>query len=154
MPHVDAKWRRLQAKPRMKTFRISPDPARCEVVEVRILPTARAMQAAFQIYEHRELGPTDHLVAGRCQSWHCKYSGRALLRPGQVVARIYFCASELQRKPNEISAHEVGHAAMAYARWLGVNLTRMAGEEVMVHALGRMVAQVNRILYAAGVFKA
>jgi hypothetical protein len=152
-PHVDAKWKRLQAKPRMKTFRIYPDPARREVVEVRILPTARAMQAAFQIYEHRDsLAPNDHLVMGRCQSWHCKYSGRALLRPGLVVARIYYSAADLQQNPSEISSHEAGHAAMAYARWLGVDLSRMQGEEVMVHALGRLVSQVNRVLFAAGVW--
>jgi hypothetical protein len=153
--HIDSKWKRLQTKPRMKTFRISPDPSRCEVVEVRILPTARAMQAAFQIYEHRDcLAATDHLVQGRCQSWHCNFSGRALLRPGLVVARIYYSVADLRKKPSEISSHEVGHAAMAYARWLGIDLSRMKGEEVMVHALGRMVAQVNRILYAAGAFKA
>lgn len=33
------------------------------------------------------------------------------------------------------------------------NLHYMEGEEVMCYALGRLVAQVNRICYAAGAFK-
>lgn len=152
--HIPQKWKRLPPKPIMRTFRIKPDFGRAEVVEVRVFRDVRAMHSAWMIYEHRTKLETDHpLVEGRCQSWHNKIGGAGLLRPGLVVARIYLNAKSCRERCVEIMAHEAMHAAMAYARWLKIDLSTMEGEEIMVHAAGRLVFQTNNKLVAAGVWR-
>jgi hypothetical protein len=152
--HIPTKWKQLYTKPIMRTFRIKPDFGRAEVVEVRVFRNVRAMHAAWLHYENRTETTTEHpLVEGRCQSWYSKTTGRTMLRPGLVVARVYLNAKSLRVRCVEIMAHEAMHAAMAYARRLKIDLDLMEGEEVMVHAAGRLVFQTNNVLYAAGVWR-
>jgi hypothetical protein len=154
-PKMRKDWNRLPPNPPLRTYRIKPDPSRCEVVEVMVTRTPKAMQRVYERREGRKRKADAHLVMGRCDSWHRNYgpSHVSRLHSGLVVARMYFNARDLRKKPSEISSHEAGHAAMAYARWLRVNLDWMAGEEIMVHALGRLVCQTNVVLYAAGVWR-
>lgn len=65
-------------------------------------------------------------------------------------ARMFLNVKDLKARPSEIVAHECGHAAMAWARLQRANLRQMLGEEVMCYALGRLVAQVNRVCFASG----
>ena len=89
---------------------------------------------------------------GLVRSWHNKIDKRPVIRPGMLVARVYLNVADLREKPSEIVAHEATHAGMAWARMRRANLHRMVGEEVLCHATGRMVAQLNRALYAAKVW--
>ena len=90
---------------------------------------------------------------GLVRSWHSKITGRPAVRPGGVIARVYLNRRDLRDKPSEIVSHECTHAGMAWARFNRVSLGRMAGEEVLCYAVGKMVAQVNRIGYAEGVWR-
>ena len=68
---------------------------------------------------------------------------RLLIQSGQ---RHYSEMLSPESLPSERYLHVFRQACAA-------NLQRMAGEEVMCYALGRIVAQVNRVCYAAGAFK-
>lgn len=136
-----------------RLYRVRPDPALPFVVEVRIARNRQRM--------HEEIGRCDGEAAirdlevdcmGMVRSYYSKVDGRPVIRPGGLVGRMFLNRDDLRRKPGEIVSHECGHAAMAWARLQGANLSRMAGEEVMCYALGRLVAQVNRVCYAAGAF--
>jgi hypothetical protein len=136
-----------------RLFRVKPDRSRPFVVEVRIARTRKRM--------HEEVGRCDGAAAirgieadcmGMVRSYCSRVTGRDVIRPGGLVARMFLNARDLRSKPGEIVSHECGHAAMAWARLQHADLSRMSGEEVMCYALGRLVAQVNRICYAAGVF--
>lgn len=76
----------------------------------------------------------------------------AKMRPNYVVGRMFLNAQDLRRKPSEIVAHECTHAAMAWARLRRANLNHMPGEEVLAHAAGLLVRQVNSVCYAANAF--
>jgi hypothetical protein len=92
-------------------------------------------------------------VAGLVRTWYGKHTRRpGVVRPGQLVARMYLNRVDLRKRPGEIVSHECGHAAMGWARFRQANLHLMDGEEVMCHALGQLVKQVNRICYAEGVW--
>lgn len=147
--------RRVHRKRRYcaRMFRVKPDPSLPFVVEVRIARTRQRM--------HEEIGRCDGEAAirgieddcmGMVRSYCSRIGGRPVIRPGGLVARMFLNRCDLRHKPGEIVSHECGHAAMAWARLQRANLAHMQGEEVMCYALGRMVAQVNRICYAAGVF--
>lgn len=130
-------------------FEVYPDPASPLVVEVRIARNLRQMYGEVKRLDGRSEG-NDYM--GLCRSWHYKITKKPAIRPRGVVARIYLNAQSLAQKPSEITSHECAHAAMAWARLRRANLNVMPGEEVMCHALGRLVAQVNRVCYAAGAF--
>lgn len=85
---------------------------------------------------------------GLVRSWHGSIDGISRIRPGGVVARMYLNRVDLQAKPGEIISHECTHAGMAWVRLQRVSLSRMEGEEVLCYAVGKMVAQVNRIGHA------
>lgn len=69
-----------------------------------------------------------------------------------IVARVYLNKRDLRCSPGEIISHECTHAGMGYARLERANLKYMRGEEVLAHAVGRMVAQLNRVCYAEKVW--
>jgi hypothetical protein len=133
-----------------RVFRITPDYRLPYRVEVRLSRTRPQM--------HREMKRLDAIVEdpmcmGLCRTWSAprlRQAGAA--RPGFLLARIYLNVKDLQSRPNEIVSHECAHAAMGWARFRQANLRRMPGEEVMCHALGRLVAQANYQLYAANAF--
>jgi len=142
-----------------RLFRIHPDPAEYPraVVEVRLCRDTRRLCDSLR-QQGWPLCDGDDDSAGLVRSGF----GRLARRPGtrwsglmhgHVVAQMWLSIRALQSRPREIVPHECGHAAMAWARWRKANLGHMPGEEVMCYALGRMVAQVNRICYAAGVFR-
>jgi hypothetical protein len=130
-------------------FEVRPDPASPLKVEVRIARTRAHMRGEMRRLDHS----TDcDDAAGLCRTWSSKITGKPAIRPRQVVARIFLNAQDLRTRPGEIVSHECAHAAMGWARLRRANLSKMEGEEVMCYALGRLVAQVNRICYAARAF--
>lgn len=145
MPHS-----RLQPA---RLFRIYPDPAEYPhaVVEVRLCRDTRRMCDSIR-HCGWQLNRGDDESAGLVKGFGRTGSGRPSMLRGRVVAQMWLSARALQHRPSEITSHECGHAAMAWARWRRANLALMPGEEVMCYALGRMVAQLNRVCYAAGVF--
>lgn len=146
------KRRDTQRHPRSfsRRFEVRPDPSSPLIVEVRIANTLRHMYGEWKRLEG-EADRNDY--AGRCQTWHDKITKRAAIRPRGVVARIYLNKQSLAGRPSEIVSHECAHAAMGWARLRRANLAHMPGEEVMCYALGRLVAQVNRVCYAAKAFE-
>jgi len=74
------------------------------------------------------------------------------IRPNGVVGHIFLNKRDLANKPSEIIAHECAHAGMAWVRLHRAKLEHMHGEEVLCHAVGRLVQQVNRVCYAAKAF--
>ena len=146
MPHS-----RLQPA---RLFRIHPDAEAYPraVVEVRLCrDTLRLCDSIRRC--GWALNPGDDESAGIVKSFDRVASGRQSMLNGRVVAQMWLSVRALQRRPGEITSHECGHAAMAWARWRRANLATMPGEEVMCYALGRLVAQLNRVCYAAGVFR-
>lgn len=143
--------RRVKVLPRSKSkrFMVHPDPGLPHRVEVRISRTRAGMLGELRRIDN--VHDADE-CAGLCRTWNRKFTGRPAIRPGMVVARMYLNAQSLNRRPSEIVSHECGHAAMGWARLRNANLRRMAGEEVMCYALGRLVSQVNRVCFASGAF--
>jgi hypothetical protein len=90
---------------------------------------------------------------GLVRHWTSKIGARHIVRPGMIIARMYLNVPDLRAKPGEIVSHECTHAGMAWARLRKANLRVMPGEEVLCYAVGRMVAQVNSIGYAMGVWQ-
>ena len=133
-----------------RVFRIHPDPLRPFVVEVRLARNRRHMrEEMLRIDGHREGVDTQGLV----RHWFSKIDrDRFAIRPRGIVARMYLNTKDLRDRPSEIVAHECTHAGMAWARLAKANLRNMSGEEVLCHAVGQMVKQVNYHLYAFGVF--
>lgn len=136
-----------------RLFRVKPDPSRPFVVEVRVSRNRQRMT--------EEIGRCDGARAvldagqdamGMVRSYYSTTKRRPVMLPGGIVARMFINVADLRNRPGEIVSHECGHAAMAWARLQRADLSRMAGEEVMCYALGRLVAQVNRVCYSAGVF--
>lgn len=133
-----------------RRFEVKPDPSLPYMVEVRIASTRAHMRGEMLRIDGYEDSPR---IEGLCRHWCGRQSGKTVARPRGMVARIYLNAQALSKRPSEITSHECGHAAMVWARFRRANLQEMEGEEVMCYALGRLVAQVNRICYAAGAFE-
>jgi hypothetical protein len=137
-----------------RLFRIYPDPDEYPqaVVEVRFCRDTRRLCDSIRQCGW-DLRHGDGESAGLVKSFGRTGSGRQSMLRGRVVAQMWLSVRALQHRPSEITSHECGHAAMAWARWRGANLGVMPGEEVMCYALGRLVAQLNRVCYASGAFK-
>lgn len=126
------------------------------MVEVRLCRDTRRLCDSIRQQGYR-LQPGDDDTAGMVKSGFGRLGRRRAdansgLRCGRVVAQMWLSVRALQHRPGEIISHECGHAAMAWARWRRANLAVMPGEEVMCYALGRLVAQLNLVCYAAGAF--
>lgn len=134
-----------------RVSRVKPDEALPFVVEVRIARTRRHMREEIRRVDHHREGVR---TQGMVRSWFRKKSGEPVTRPGQMVARMYLNAADLRNRPSEIVSHECTHAGMAWARLRRANLAEMSGEEVLCHAVGAMVKQVNRVCYAHRVWPA
>lgn len=133
-----------------RVFRIKPDESKPHVVEVRIARTRKRMHAEMlRLDGHVETEPR---CMGMVRHWHSRADGRYVVRPGMLIARMYLNVDDLRKQPSEIVSHECTHAGMAWARLNKANLRHMPGEEVLCHAVGRMVAQVNSIGYAMGIW--
>lgn len=134
-----------------RVFRIEPETGRPFVVEVRIARHRRHMREEVLRLDGQHRG-IDRDCMGMVRHWGSKIGFRLTVRPRQVIARMYLNTRDLRQRPSEIVAHECTHAGMAWARLQRANLRVMDGEEVLCHSVGRMVAQVNRICYAHGVW--
>lgn len=145
--------REIPAAHGARLFRLHPEPGRPFVVELRMSPTRRRMRDEMQRLEGRACAERDRCVMGLVRSWSNKITGRPAVRPRGVVARIYLNVVDVRRRPSEIVSHECTHAGMAWARFQRANLAQMPGEEVLAHAVGRLVKQVIRVCYAMGVFR-
>lgn len=137
-----------------RVYRVWPDPSHRCVVEVRIARDARRMRDLMNFHDGQAcFNECERNVAGLVRTWHWRRGRRsAVLRPRGLLARMYLNVRDLRGRPNEIVSHECTHAAMAYARLVGANLSVMPGEEVLAHAVGRLTKQVIRICFAAGVW--
>lgn len=147
-----AKRRRIQPSLNApaRVFRVLPDPSRPFHVEVRIARNRAQMHRE----QHRLDGVKreDPRTMGLVRHWTSRIDGRCVVRPRGLVARMYLNVRDLRAKPSEIVSHECTHAGMAWARLQKANLRVMAGEEVLCHAVGRLVAQVNRVCFASKVW--
>lgn len=136
-----------------------PDPGRpWWRVQVSVTRDNRRMRDAVRFWEgeayeaqqtemHRCAGMVVHWTRGRGRS---RGLGIAIRRG--VVARMYLNRCDLRKRPNEITTHECGHAAMAWARMQRANLRHMPGEEVMCYALGYLARDLVDGLFALRVY--
>lgn len=147
---------RTVARPRLypaRRYRVKPDPSRPFFVLLLLARDRRRMREAINWHDgSAAAADVERECMGMVRHYMSRVTGRLVVRPGQVIARMFLNVRDLRARPSEIVSHECGHAAMAWARLRGANLRRMAGEEVMCYALGRLVAQVNRICFAHGVW--
>ena len=135
--------------PPARKHRISPDPSRLYVVELHIAKDRRHMRSLA----HMAHDPLEPECMGLVRHYLTKTNRRRVCIAGGVVARMYLNRKDLRARPGDIVAHECTHAGMAWAKFRGEGLRNMRSEEVLCYATGRMVAQVNRICYAEGVWK-
>jgi hypothetical protein len=70
----------------------------------------------------------------------------------QALELLYLNAQDIRHRPSEIVAHECTHAAMAWVRVRGADLSP-SGEELLCYAAGHLARQVNRCCLAAGVWR-
>lgn len=148
---VREKVRRMPSRmPRMRIQYVKPDPNKPHRVQVLISPTPAHMHETIVRLEGGP--PVEPRVAGMVRHYTSKITGRFVVRPGHMIARMFLNVRDLRHNGAEIMSHECGHAAMAWARLRNANLKRMVGEEVMCYALGRMMQQVNHISYVMRIF--
>lgn len=137
----------MKRRPTYRVFRVHPDPRRLQCFEVRIFRTRRDMQAGWQLYENRPFEAGDENCMGRCTCYgghfRTKTHDRKVMLWRHAIGRIYYNADDLLTNPAEILSHEVTHAAMGWSRYVGADLSCMAGEEVMCYAQGLMLMWVN-----------
>lgn len=145
------KSRRLPIRaPRFRVHYVKPDPDRPHRVQVLVSACARHMHATIEALEGD--APTNPHVAGMVRHYTSKVTGRFVVRPGLIIARMFLNARDLRANPAEIISHECVHAGMAWARLQSADLSKMDGEEVMAYATGRMTRQVNYICHRMRIF--
>lgn len=130
---------------------LRPDPDMPHVVQIYLSPDRRHMRTAVWMKEADWAACPR--TAGMVRHYTSKADRRHVVRPGHIIARMFLNTADLRRHGMEIISHECAHAGMAWARLRRANLGRMAGEEVMCYATGRMAEQVNRVAQAAGVWR-
>jgi hypothetical protein len=132
--------------------RVYPDPRKPFIVEVRIARTRRHMREEMRRKDNAMGSDLDPRTQGMVRSWHHYRSGLARIRPGGLIARMYLNVSDLRARPSEIVSHEAAHAALAWGRIQRANLRHMDGEEVVCHAVGQLVRQINHHCFAQKVW--
>lgn len=135
---------------RAQVHYLRPDPDKPHRVQVFISPTRLHMRATVRFKEAEDVSCAG--TAGMVQHYSSKVTGRYVVRPGLIIARMFLNAVDLRVKPTEITTHECGHAAMAWARLRRADLSKMPGEEVMCYALGHMNRQLCNLLYRLKIF--
>ena len=135
-----------------RVFRVKPNPREPFIVEVRLARDGRRMRDLMNFHDGPELAAGRECM-GLVRTWHSPRTRRAgITRCRQLVARMYLNVRDLRDRPSEIVAHECTHAAMGYARLKRANLGYMVGEEVLAHAVGQLVRQVNAACFASEVW--
>lgn len=145
------KRQRVPVRPRATVHYVKPDPDMPHVVQLFLSPTRSHMRAT--VYQKEGDWAACQHTAGMVRHYFSKATGRYVVRPGQIIARMFLNAVDLRRNGAEIVSHECTHAGMAWSRLRRVNLRRMVGEEVLCYAVGRMTRQVNRIGHMAGIWR-
>lgn len=142
-------------EPIVRIYRLKPDPSfKLVNVEVRLFRSQIEMNMGRYAYEGRTANFSDHRTLGFCCDYYRKTGQRQpRLIWRHVVARVYMNVKDIRREPVDLPIHELGHAALAYARYRRADLKTIEGEEVACYALGRMAAQLNEILRANGAFQ-
>jgi hypothetical protein len=137
-----------------RVYRVYPDFRRPFVVELRLARDGRRMRGLMDFHDGKKLADeVERECMGLVRTWWGPRTRRAgVVRRRQMVARMYLNVRDLRAHPSEIVPHECVHAAMAWARFQRVNLNVMPGEEIMAHAAGRLVVQINRICFAEKVW--
>jgi len=97
---------------------------------------------------HRDGDPIEPACMGLVRSYVKRIGSAPATTSNGVIARMWLNRRDLNEKPSEIVAHECAHAAMVWVRLRGERLRTMRSEEVLCYAVGRLVAQVNRVCYA------
>lgn len=133
-----------------RVFRLKPDEALPFVVELRIARDRRRMREAMDFHDGTKAADAiERDCMGLVRTWHSPRLRLAgITRPRMLVARIYLNERDLRDRPSEIVAHEATHAGMGWARLRRAQLGHMPGEEVLCHAVGVLVKQINRACYA------
>lgn len=145
------KWQRLPIRmTRAQIHYIRPDPDKPHRVQVYISPTRLHMRQTVKFRSNGSEACLDTM--GMVRRYSSRIDGRSTVRPGLIVARMFLNADDLREHPSEITSHECGHAAMAWARLRRADLSEMPGEEVMCYALGHMNRQLCNLLYRIRVF--
>ena len=135
-----------------RVWRLKPDPALPYVVELRVSRNNRCMQQEQIRFGDNKPDPR---AAGSCYFWFSTTTRdeRPKLRAGLIVARILLNVHQLRDQPSELPAHECTHAGIAWARYRRADVFETGGgEEVLAYAVGRLVVQANRVLYAMNAF--
>jgi hypothetical protein len=132
-----------------RRVRVHPDPRRPFVVEVRIARNRRHMHEEIRRLDRQDEDPR---TQGMVRSWHSTLQQQPVIRPRGVIARMYLNVSDLRRRPSEIVSHECTHAGLAWGRLQRANLRRMEGEEIVCHAVGQLVRQINHHCFAQKVW--
>lgn len=130
---------------------VKPDPDMPHVVQLFLSPTPQHMRTT--VYHKEGDWAACPRTAGMVRHYTSKVTGRYVVRPGQIIARMFLNVADLRRNGMEIISHECTHAGMAWARLRRANLRRMVGEEVLCYAAGRMTRQVVNIGHMVGVWR-
>lgn len=131
-------------------FTLRPDPVMPHVVQLFISPDNRHMRKVSEFKDgHADLCAE---TMGAVRTFRNRITGKPVVRPGLVVARMFLNKRDIQARGSEIAAHECGHAAMAWARLRRADLATMDGEETMCYALGRMHRQLINLFWRIGVY--
>lgn len=141
-------------KPTVRVYRLKPDPSFPLVnVEVRLFRTRIEMNMGRYNYEGQTAQFDDHGTLGFCREFRGKIKSQGpKLWWRHTVARVYLNAKDIRREPVDLPIHELGHAALAYARYRRADLETIDGEETVCYALGRMAQRLANILHANGAY--
>lgn len=137
-------------RPRASVHYMWPDPDKPHVVQLYLSPTRPHMRVAVS---HKDGDwAACNRTAGMVRRYYSKVTGRQVVRPGMIIARMFLNVRDLRRNGMEIISHESAHSGMAWAELRKANLAVMPGEEVMAYAVGRIARQVNQICQMTGVW--
>ncbi len=149
--------RKPSPKP-ITSFRIYPERRGLHFL-VYVWPTKSAMLAHFR----REHLHADRRTVAQCSTYRrLKVDAAGRMRTSPRMGEISF---HLGRVTAEVLSHEVAHAALGWARRIGIRLSDAEGsgrtsqglvsdaEERYCYGLGRMIEQVNHQFHRRGVWK-
>lgn len=139
-------------RPQVQIFYLTPKKRHCARVEVRLTRTRADMYAALWLDGCSQMNFGDTFTLGCRKDFRKATTGKPSMGWRNTVARIYLNKQDLQYCPADTTMHELGHAAMAWARYQRADLSTNAGEEVMMYALGFMAQEITNKLSARGAF--
>ena len=140
-------------------IRVRPDPKLPYEVCVHVSRTRRHMHNTILRWGRAEDPRTQGCVYSqptRTRQWE----GRLRLQrggwSGPVVATMFLNVKDLRRAAGLIISHESTHAAMAWARYKGVDVQRLPiarNEEFLADAVGELTQQLTNRLWSMGALR-